>query len=527
MTLVQLMLRRHRVLIASWSVLLIALSGGTVSAYQTTYPTAEQRRLATELAQQNTATTLLYGRLPEPGTPALMFAWEIGAIVTILAAVMAVLLTVSLTRTAEDNGTHELVRSCGIAPRTPLRSAFAVLAGVAGALTLGCSLAIGLSVGAVDAVTWPGALTFGAVVGLTFLLFAALTTVLAQVAPSAEGAHLLGYAALGIAFILRAFADTEHAGRLNWLSPLALRATVRPFADDRWWVLAVYLGVAVTLGRVAMWLSDRREYGAGLLRRRDRRGSRLNVRSGFGLTVRLARHSVLTWTAAVACLGALFSAMGSGVVQQRRRGDLGGLLGSQLASGDPVAGYFAYSGTVVGMVVAAFAVLGVLRARQDEIGGLADHALATGVRRWEPLAWRVAVTAAASAGILVATGTLSALVVPMAMDGTDVAPRAFAYPVGQWPAAMMTIGWTALLAGVWPRLTWLAWVPLGASGVLALLGQLLGIPEPVRDLGIFQHVPDVMAAHPAVRGLGVLLAVAFATALVGVAGISRRDISPS
>ncbi len=525
MRLERLMVRRHRLLISSWLVLLVALGGGTVSAYQSTYPTQEQRRSATELAQHDAATTLLYGKLADPGTPALMFTWEIGAIVTILAAIMAVLVAISLTRAAEDDGMLELLRSCGINPRAPLRSALTVLVIVAATLTLGCAVAVGFAVGHVDGFTWSGAVAFGAVVGLTFLLVGVLGVVLAQVAPQAGAARVLAFAALGAAFAIRALADTQNVARLNWLSPLGLRATVRPFVANRWWVVAAYAVAVLALAWLAMLLSDRREYGAGLVPRRDVGDARLNIHSGFGLATRLVRRSVLTWTVAVACIGTLFSAMGSGVVQQSQGGDLGGFLGSQLGTGDPVAGYFAYSGTVVGMVVSAFAVLSVLKAKHDETGGLTDHVLATGVRRWAPLAWQVAATAIGSLIILGATGTLSALIAPTVIDGSDVAVRAFTYVVGQWPAALAVTGWTALLAGLRPRLTGLAWAPLVAGGALALLGQLLGVPPRVRDLGVYRHVPDVASPSPDVRALLLLLAIATGTCLLGVLGTTRRDIT--
>jgi len=523
--LLRLMLHRHRVLITSWLVLLVAVTGATVSAYQSTYPTAEQRRTATDLAQHSAATTLMYGNLADPGTPALMFTWEIGAIATILAAIMAVLVAISLTRAAEDDGTLELVRTTGIDARVPLRCALLMLAGVAATLALGCTGGLGLAAGHVDAVTWPGAAAFGTVVGLTFLIVGMVTVVLAQVAATAGSARLLGFAVVGAAFGIRALADTRHVGWLNWLTPLGLRATVRPFAENRWWPLATYLVVVAALAWFAAFLAGRREYGAGLIRRRDSRSTRLNIRSSLGLTARLARRPVLTWTVGVACLGTLFSAMGSGVVHQSQQGDLGGFLGSQLGGGNPVAGYFGYCGTVVGMAVTAFAVLSVLRARQDELGGLTDHILATGARRWKPLASQVAVTAVGTLIILVVTGALSALIAPTVINGPDVAIRAFTYTIGQWPSAMVAAGWTALLIGLWPRLTGLAWLPLIAGGLLALLGQLLGIPQSVRDLGVFQHVPDVAAPGPDARGLLILLTVAGATLLLGLAGITRRNIT--
>lgn len=523
--LVRLMVRRHRALLASWLVLLVAVSGGTVSAYQSTYTTPDQRRTATELAQHNVATTLLYGNLAGRGSPASMFSWEIGAIATILAALMAVLVATVLTRATEDDGTLELVRSSGVDPRVPLRAALTVLLIVAATLAVCCAVAVGLSVGPVDGVTWPGAVAFGAVVGLTFLLVGVLTVVLAQIAPTAGGTRVLGFTAVGAAFVIRAIADTQHIADLNWLTPLGLRATVRPFAQTRWWVLAATVVVALGVAGLATVLSNRREYRAGLLRRRDRRDTRLNVRSVFGLTGRLARQSMITWTVAVACIGTLFSAMGSGVTQQSRDGDLGGFLAAQLGTGDPIAGYFAYSGTVVGMMVAAYAVLSVLRSRHDEVDGLIDTILATGIRRWTPLACQVAVTALGSAVILLATGALSAIIAPRFIDGTDVAIRAFAYVVGEWPAVMAAAGWTALVVGRWPRAVWLSWLPLVVGATFAILGQLLGIPQGIRDLGVFQHVPDIAATHPDSRALLVLLAVAGGACLLGAVGTTRRDIT--
>ena len=192
---------------------------------------------------------------------------------------------------------------------------------------------------------------------------------------------------------------------------------------------------------------------------------------------------------------------------------------------DPVAAYFAYSGTVVGMAVAAFAVLTVLQARHDEVTGLTGHALATGVRRWEPLVWNVAAAGAGSAVILVATGALSAVIAPPVIGGTHAAVRAFAYSAGQWPAAMACAGWTTLLIGVRPRWAWLAWAPVVAGGGLALLGRLLGVPRGVQRLGVFQHVPDLGAASPDLRALGLLLLVSGAACLLGVAGMARRDLA--
>jgi ABC-2 type transport system permease protein len=524
MTLTRLLVRRHRVMLGAWLLMLIGLCGGTVSSYQNTYATEQQRRTAVELAQSNQATTLLYGRLPDPGTPAQMFAWELGAIVIILTAVMAVLITVSVTRAAEDDGTLELVRGCGVAQRQPLHSALSLLTGLAVVLALGCAAAAGLATGRVDGVTWPGAMAFGVTIGLTFLIVSTLTVVLAQVAATAGQARMLGLVAVGASFALRAFADVKQVNALNWLSPLGLRSTVEPFTAGRWWATVPAVLAAIALAVLAELLAGRREFGAGFIRRRDTRSSRVGLRTPVGLATRLGRSSLLAWTVAVAAIGTLFASMGSGTVQQSRNADLGGFLGSQLGAGDPAAAYLAYCDTVVGIVVCAYAVLSVLASRRCERDGLTDLVLTTGVRRWVPLAAQTLVTAAGCATILVATGALSALITPTFIEGDDVGTRAFAYAVGQWPATVATAGYVALLIGISPRLAGLAWLPLGASALLALLGNLLDIPQRVQDLGFFRHVPDIAGPDPRFAALLILTGLGLALSLIGFAATTRRDI---
>lgn len=106
----------------------------------------------------------------------------------------------------------------------------------------------------------------------------------------------------------------------------------------------------------------------------------------------------------------------------------------------------------------------------------------------------------------------------------DVAARAFSSVAGRWPAAVAAAGWTALVVGLRPRLTLLAWLPLVLSGLLALLGPLLGLPQRLRHLGVFGHVPDIAAPSPDVDGLLVLLVLAGCASVLGLAGNAHRDL---
>jgi ABC-2 type transport system permease protein len=503
MILTRLLLRRHRVTLGAWLLLLIGLCGGTAQAYPNTYPTEEQRHAAVVAAQHNPATTLLYGVLPGPGTPAQLFAWEAGAIAAILTAVFAVILTVSLTRALEEDGTLEFLRGA----ETPLRSASTLLAGVSVVLGLGCGAVVSLTFGVA------GAMALGAALGLTFLLVAAVTAVIGQVASSAGQARVLSFAVVGVALALR--------DPLPWIAP---RAAIAPFTADRWWVLAPALLIVAVLVVAASAIARRREFGAGLIPRHDRRDLRLRVRTPAGLAFRLGRSSLLGWTITVTAVGTLLSAMGSGAVEQSREGDIGGFLGSQFGAGDAAAAYLSFCDTIVGIAVCAYAVLSMLAARRSESDGLTDLILTTGRRRWSPPAAQFLVTAAGSLLILLTTGALGALTTPAAISGDDIGLRAFAYAVGQWPAAVATAGCAALLIGLVPRLSGLAWLPVAFSALMALLGKLLGVPGWLQDLGFLRHVPDFAAPSPPVGALLLLVALGAVLSLAGLAVAERRDV---
>lgn len=76
-----------------------------------------------------------------------------------------------------------------------------------------------------------------------------------------------------------------------------------------------------------------------------------------------------------------FAILGSGTLDSARSGRIeDGFLGAQLAGNDPVGAYFAYSGTVLGLVVAAVAATLVVQTAADEEDGLTEHVRATGTR---------------------------------------------------------------------------------------------------------------------------------------------------
>ena len=491
-SLLGLLARQYAAWITTWLLIVAALVVVTLPAYTSTYPDEEARRVAVELAQNNAATMLLYGRLPDPGNPGQMFVWETGTFITLLVAVLAVLIAVRLTRVAEQEGTFEIVRAAGLGRLAPLTATFVVLAVMGASLGLVSTVALSLHAGEVDGVDWTGSLAFGSVVTLTFLLMALLTVIIAQLVPTAWAARVAGALALASGFALRAAADTQHHQWLHATTPLGLRATVEPFTSNNPVPLIASSVVVILLAVVATTLERSRELGGSILRVSTTRVRRVRVSSPLGLAWRLSRATTAWWVAGIALGGALFTAMGSSVVETARQGHLsGGFLEAQLAGGDPVSAFFSYTGTVVAIVVVAAGILSTLEAVAEERRGPGEYLRAAGNSPARVLAGHVGVALIGAALALGSTAVLIAIVAPQAVSSPGVSSEAFHQVIGQWSGVLVLLGPAMLLAGWSPRLAWLAWIPYAAGVLIALLGTLLGLPQMLIDLGPFDPAHGV------------------------------------
>ncbi len=514
-----LLARRYAAWTLTWTFVVGTLIVVTVPAYASTYPDKAARLAAVNLAQSDGATTLLYGQLPGPGSPGQLFAWEVGTFLTLLVAVLGLLMAVRLTRAAEQEGTIEIVRTAGLGRLAPLTATLVVLAVVSALLGLASAAAVGFRAGQVAGVDWPGSLAFGSVVALTFLLIALITVLAAQLVPTPWSARVTSALVLAGCFTLRAASDAQRLPWLNWVTPLGLRATVEPFTSNRTLPLVIALCVAILLAVVAVALERSRELGASIVRLSTSRVRRSRVSSPLGLAWRLDRATTFWWVVGIATGGALFTAMGSSVVQTARQGGLsGGFLGAQMAGADPVSAYFAYTATVVATFVVASAILAMLEAVTEERHGAGEYLRATGAPPARVLTAHLGVALIGSALALALTAALIAIVAPHTLGGHGVSGQAFGQVMGQWSGVLALVGPVVLLAGWIPRMAWLGWIPYAASVVLALLGALLGVPQAIIDLGPLNPTHGILTHLARVT-------VFTLTVGVGLWAVKHRDLT--
>lgn len=509
--LLRLALRQDRVVASVSIAVLVLMSVASAAATPGLYADEAARVHAASAINASPAIVALYGPVLDVTSVGELSMSKMTVLYAVFVAVLFIVLVRRHTRVEEESGRTELVGGTAVGRDAPLLATAAevvLLAGVLGLLT-----AVGNALAGLEVV---GSLAFGGVWAGTALVAAGIGAVAAQVSASARTCAALAAGTVGLVFVLRAVGDTGPAW-LSWTSPLGWNTQVRAYGDQRWWLLGCYPVLAVALLALAVELRARRDLGAGLVPARPgpATGSP-RLADALALALRVHGTTLVLWTLGSAALGVLFGMIAPGIgdlldseVAQSVIDELGGALVAAILSIDAVA-------------LTYFAVTVVSHAGRDEQDGRAEVVLATATSRGRWFTASTVVALAGTAWLLVVTG-IGLWVGYVAADGPGVGNLVVAALA--WAPATWVVGALAVLSlAVRPRWTVLVWAWPGAFLVLALLGELLGLPSWLTGLSPYAHVPSVPAGSWDWGSAAVLTVVAGAVLALAWSRFRVRDI---
>ncbi|WP_405762263.1 ABC transporter permease [Streptomyces sp. NBC_00045] len=517
-TLLRLAIRRDRVMMPVWIVLVAMMVLSLPASLESVYGTAAER--ARLLATMNTNGSLraLYGPAFGDSIGALT-AWRGGVFAGVLAAIMSLVIVVRHTREEEETGRQELLCAAMVGRRAPLTAALLA------ALTANALVAL-LVTGGLAARGAGGALALGLGIGATGMLFAALAAIAAQLTESARLAKGLTGALVGAAFVLRAAGDAGSAAgasALTWVSPLGWLENVRAFADERWWVLGLFAAALAVQVGAAYALAGRRDLGMSFLPARPGPAEG-RLGSAGALAWRLQRGSLIGWSLGFLAAGVVFGGMTDGAAQlvgdNERTREIIERMGGQSGIADA---FLATMAGMLGMVAALYIVSAVLRLSAEESGQRAEPLLANAVGRLRWAGGHLAVAFGGSALILLLAGL--GLGVGHGRGLQDTAATVGAC-LAQLPAVWVIGALAALLHGAAPKYAVAAWAVAGTALTLGWIGPALNLPQAALNLSPFAHPPKLPGAQ-AMAWAPVLVLTALAAALLaaGLTALRRRDLA--
>ncbi|MEE2035049.1 ABC transporter permease [Rhodococcus chondri] len=518
--LLRLCLRRDRIVLPLWVLILGVLMPMTYAgSIEAVYPTTADLAKFAAATAASPAQIAMYGPIFNASLGAVAI-WKAGALHTVI-AVAVILTVVRHTRAEEEAGRAELIASTSIGRYAGLTAALA--------LTAGASVVTGASFGLVlylYNLPPAGSVGFGSALAASGLVYTGVAAVAAQLTTSARPARGIALGTVGVFFALRAVGDAG-SGPLSWLSPQGWSLQLRPFADERWWVLLLHVAATAATIATAYMLLRRRDLGGGLIAERPGEKTAGPTLAGpVGLAWRMHRGTLLAWSIALLLYGLLFGSAAHGLGNQLGDSQTIGNVLARLGGTTTIEDAFvALALTMLGIAASAYAISATLRLHYEETAHRAEPVIAGQVGRIRWASSHLLFAALGPAVALVIAGLAVAVTYGAAVgDVAGTLPATVGGALVQLPAIWICVGVTMALFGWLPRITPAAWAIYVAFLLIFTVGSLADLPPWVLDLEPFGHLPKLPGAAftPAPVMWETLIAVALIVA--GALGFRRRDL---
>ena len=519
-TLLRFMLRRERRGLPWWLVGVAFIVGYQSVGSQSLYDTPEKLARLRQTLGANPAMLAMSGPEELLATIGGEVVFEIFSYAAVLVALMSMFLIGRHTRTDEETGRAELIRSSCVGRDATLVAAL-ILAGLANAavavVTFAATSLTGLPVAgsALLALALAG-------VGLTF---AGLAAVAAQIFENPRAVYAAVGGALGLAYLLRAAGDAGTEA-LSWLSPIGWGQQTLPYVGNRWWPLILPALATVGLVALAMTLMARRDFAAGFIRTRPGPpAAPASLRSPLGLAWRLHRASLIGWTIGLFVLGAAYGSFANSIEQFIADNP-------QVADFFPggvetiVDSYLTFTALFAALLAAAYGVTSTLRARGEESAGRAEPVLATATSRWSWLASHVTIAMVGTGVTLAAAGLGEGLTYAASVDDPAQVPRVMGIALLYVPAVWATVAVAVAGFGWLPRAAAAAaWLAVGFCAFIVIFGDAIDLPAWLTNASPFTHTPQYPLEPVTAPPLLALIATAALIAATGFHGFRRRDVT--
>ncbi|MET8873069.1 ABC transporter permease [Nocardia sp. NPDC004604] len=523
--LLRLYLRRDRIVLALWVLLLSAPLGSVyVKSIEKLINTPADLADFANSILSSPAQLAMYGPIYNT-TLGAAGVWKAGPFHALI-AIATILTVIRHTRAEEETGRGELLASTQVGRFASLTAALTVACG--GALAAGLIGAASIKGAGVPG---NGALAFGLAEAGSGIVFAAVAAVAAQLSAGARTARGIAFAVLAGTYTLRAIGDARAGDGptnvLTWLSPQGWSLQVRPFAGDHWWILLLHAATTAVPIVAAYLLLSRRDLGAGLIAERSGAPAAGPALAGpLGLAWRMQRGTLAAWCVGLSLYALMFGSVINGIgdelgSNQTMRDIIARMGGSQVLEDSMVT--MAY--TMLGLAAAAYSISATLRLYSEETADRAEAVLTGAIGRIRWAASHLVFALGGPVVLLLVSGCVGGLAYGLAAhDVGGKLPRVLGAAMVQLPAIWLFAAATVLLFGLLPRWTPVAWGVFTGGLALFLLGSISGMPQWVLDLDPYSHLPKLPAASFTATPVVILVAIAAAAIAVGLVGFRRRDL---
>lgn len=515
-------LKREKTKLSYWLIGCLSFVLIGIIAFVLTYNDPNDRQ-AMVGAMSNPAMEALFGKVigVEYYTIGAMYSHTMTVMTLSLISISTILLVVRNTRLEEEEGMIEIFRALSTGKLAHTTSAITLLAIYN--IILAVLSAIILIIFGDNSVDVNGAVLTGVIYGSVGLFYGSVALLFSQLSSNSRNATMFSLVFLGLSYILRIIGDSGFE-LISWISPLGLLYRTKPFVTNNWWpVLILFFGTIIFIV-ISLYLQKRRDLGSGLLPSRvgKRSASRL-LRTVPGLALNLLKAPLIIWTLSLILLGVTYGSV---------MGDLETLIAGnevieKIIENNPdqniVKQFIAIILGLLSIATVIPVIQIVMKLYSEEKKGRSVYLLVGKHSKNYVLGAFVALSFFSSVLLQMAqVSTFAAAVMTTQVKGVffrDILLSGLAY----LPALWTMIGFVVLLFGWLPRMIFSAWILLGYSFVILYFSNLFDMPEWLKGISPFYHVPDVLSGEISFIRLFVLLILGILFSFIGFIGFNKRD----
>lgn len=521
--LVKFILRRERIITSVWIFSLVFFSALIAFAFGNIYGDAAGRA-AMSGTILNPVIIAMVG--PAYGADNLsvgsLFATEMLLFTIVTAAIMNIFFVVRHTRSDEESGRIEIIRSLPVGRLSGLNATMIVAAFIN--LTLAVLMGIALSVLGIESMGFADSMLYGAALGVSGMFFAAVTAVFSQLCTSSKGAVGYSFGFLGVCYMVRAVGDINNE-TLSLISPLGIILRIQAYVGNYWQPVFVILLLTAVVALVAYYLNSIRDMDQGFIPAKPgRKKASPMLQSSFGLALRLTRNTLITWAVVMFIFGAAYGSIMGDVESFIDSNDIFKKMlpeSSVFSAAELFAGFL----NIVLSVFAAVPVISaIIKFRGEEKSNRVENILSKVVSRTGYMVNYLLISMVSSFIMLFVSvyglwmASSAVMDVPIAFGSMFKAIMVFL------PAIWFMIGLTVLIIGVIPKASSLIWAYLGYSFFAVYMGEVVNMPEWSINLSAFAHIPQLPVDTINYTTLAVLTVIAAALTAAGVFFYRRRDV---
>ncbi|MEO3761239.1 ABC transporter [Mycobacterium sp. B14F4] len=509
--LLRLAVRRDRVRLSVWIVVLTAMMFYAPNAIRLAYP-EEAQRLARVNLLKTPAGMIMGGPMFGGNETDLgaMMANEMMLTLIVATSILAILTVVRHTRAEEESGTAELVLSSVVGRYARTTAALILVAAVNVVLTVTMTPAMASTgFGVVDT----AAMCLGVTgVAMVFGAVAAVTAQLWRQARTATGAAM---AALAVAALVRGIGDViDNSGSaLSWFSPIAWAQQMRAFVDLRWWPFTLLIALTVALVALAAVLESRRQYDDATISSTGERPNARPIRGVLGLHLTLQRGQTIGWAVGLFLGGLAFGSMTKSLLDAAQDNEM---IRRVLAAQGTDSVYTTMT-QFLAAAASAYVVAAVLRVHADEDKGLGEAVLAGAVSRWHWLSTAIASALLGSVVLMLCAGLGNGLGAGITLGEPETVGRLTVAGLAYVPALAVMAALAAVAVAL--RRPWIGWLAVAFVVAALYLGALLRLPQWLIDLSPVGQT-TAPTDYPVIA---LLVMVVVAAALAALAGALYRS----